>query len=885
MSMLGRYQLMDRLGEGSMGVIYRAKDLVLEREVALKTLSTSGVKDDELLERFYREARACASLRHPNIVTVYDFGREEGVAYIAMELLEGSDLKKIISGTVAMQLGEKLRIIAAACDGLAHAHGMGIVHRDIKPSNIFLGTDGQPRILDFGVAHVPLSSLTVVGRVLGTPYYMSPEQMLGQACDGRSDIFSMAIVGVEFIAGQLPFRGSPTERLKRDLPDLVLRDRPDIPGEVHAVLQRALVREPADRYASAAEFASALRDIAGRLPSLTMAFEDTHTGLRPAGGTETILSAVLINLHEFEDAADRGDIGVARRAFAEMKRAGAQNSCYVVALEKSAKRLAELESAQVPQLRPLQEKSIANETTYSSHRGSPGFEIQRTEKPLGNQSHDEGLRHSEPHHSIDATELFANPATPVPVSSAKAESIIAPPLPLRPVTPPTLPIRAQATRSLARYEAGTSGRSRRSARASAHSSRAYWAVPVGVLAVAVCVAAFLVMREKDHELVSLPAVTVSSAPNATTRPVESPPPQPSSKPAILPHPARVARPEYTPRAVEAKPGIRVAPVLPMPPLPESIQPQQPITANPQALAEATTAKQIPSPAVAVPPPPTGELALQCLPAECNIAINQKVVGETKNGSLDMHGLDPGDVIVSFAKPGYVEQQLPITVIANKEQSKAVHLKPNLDTQRKAGQQLLHRMLTRLGQVDSPPKLSLSGSANLFTDGHRTDWTIAGDVNFKAQTLSLEIQAGGLEWRTSLKDGATKAKGSGKLKGSVIETEMDWLINAFDAGQPATLAARFKAASAAQIVCDLSTDEQGDRVLQLQAGTDTYALLIAPDGTPLRLHHAGIEVAYADFADVHGYLYPKTYGLRRLAANAPPLVVMRFNTVTAVPTLF
>ena len=878
MSMLGRYQLMDRLGEGSMGVIYRAKDLVLEREVALKTLSISGVKDDELLERFYREARACASLRHPNIVTVYDFGREEGVAYIAMELLEGSDLKKIISGTVAMPLGEKLRIIAAVCDGLAHAHGIGIVHRDIKPSNIFLGMDGQPRILDFGVAHVPLSSLTVAGRVLGTPYYMSPEQMLGQACDGRSDIFSMAIVAFEFIAGQLPFRGSPSERLKRDLPDFVLSDRPDIPGEVRAVLQRALAREPADRYASAAEFASALRDIAGKLPSLTMAFEDPHTGLRPAAGTETILSAMLINLREFEDAADCGDIVVARRAFAEMKRAGAQNSCYVVALEQSAKRLAELESAEVARVRPSREKTIGNETRDGSDRGSSGFDIQRTEKPLGDQ--DEGLRHSEPHHSIDATELFANPKAAF-VSSAKAESVLPSALPPRPVTPPPLPIRAQATHSLVTHESIIPGRSRGRARASAHSARAYWAVPVGVLALAVCVSAFFVMREKDHELVSLPAVTVSSEPNATARPVASPPPQPSPKPAIVPQPARVARPEYRPRAEEATPGVPVAPVLPMPPR----SAQQPVTANPQALAEATTAKQVPSLAVAVPPPPTGELALQCLPAECNIAINEKVVGETKNGSLDMHGLNPGDVVVSFAKPGYVEQQLGITVIANEEQSKAVRLRPNLDTQRKAGQELLHRMLTRLGQVDSPPKLSLSGSANLFTDGHRTDWTIAGDVNFKAQTLSLEIQAEGLEWRTSLKDGATKAKGSGKLKGSAIETEMNWLINAFDAGQPAALAARFKAANAAQIVCDLSTDEQGDRVLQLQAGTDTYALLIAPNGTPLRLHHAGVEVAYADFADVHGYLYPKTFGLRRLTANAPPLAVMRFNTVTAVPTLF
>ena len=181
MTRVGKYELAEKLGEGSMGVIYRAKDTVLERDVALKTLTTAGVHDGELLERFYREARACARLRHPNIVTVYDFGEDGSLAYIAMELLEGEDLRAVIAERRALTLEQKLVLMAAVCEGLHHAHGKAIVHRDIKPSNIFVTSDGQPRILDFGVARMPASSLTTSGRVLGTPHYMAPEQLTGKA--------------------------------------------------------------------------------------------------------------------------------------------------------------------------------------------------------------------------------------------------------------------------------------------------------------------------------------------------------------------------------------------------------------------------------------------------------------------------------------------------------------------------------------------------------------------------------------------------------------------------------------------------------------------------------------------------------------------------------
>ncbi len=783
MKTLGRYELLDRLGEGSMGVIYRAKDMVLDRQVALKTLSTAGVKDAELLERFYREARACARLRHPNIVTVYDFGREKDAAYIAMELLEGSDLKKIITRGATMPLEEKLRIMAAVCDGLAHAHSMDIVHRDVKPSNIFVTADGQPRILDFGVAHMPLSSLTIAGRVLGTPYYMSPEQMLGQACDGRSDIFSTAIVAFELIAGERPFRGAPMERITGTKPDSVLTYRPDIPMEVDDVLRRALAREPGDRYASAGEFAARLRETAGRLPRIAVAWESTQPDVgRPVAGTETIMSAVLINLREFEDAADRGDLGVARQALVEMRRAGAQNSRYAVALEQSAKRLAEIERVEASLCSGPIDNRPAGWQPAPPHRPTLLQNVQNVSAETSL-----GAAGTSARATMDATVLFDD-------------------LPVGPPAPPTQP---PVTHSIVGAEPVTSGRSR--SRAPRRRSRAQWVVWGGVLAVVACVAAFVFTKGTDHELESLPAaVAVPSVSEPPAPAAVDAPTKPHTEAAAISHMDRASRRTLQRNPVEVKAKPVVEPVLDLPP--QNLVPARPTVApiEPAIIA-----------ADATPPAP-----------------------------------------------------LPVR-----------RVRPDLETQRKAGQELLQRMLARLGQVDSPPALSLSGSAILFAGGQRSDWNIAGNVNVKSQTLSLEIQGGGLKWRTSLQDGTSKAEGSGKLKGSGIAIDMEWLANAFYADQPAVLAARFKAASATQIVCDLSTDEQGDRVLQVQAGTDRYAVLIAPDGTPLRLHHAGVEMAYAGFADVHGYLYPRIFALRSLAANAPPATVVRFDAVTAVPTLF
>src|SRR5947208_15725660 len=201
MEKLGRYEILETLGTGSMGVVYRARDTLLYREIALKTIGTGPTVDPEIRERFYREARACAALQHPNIVTVFDLGEAENMAYIVMELLQGEDLKHIIDEKRAIPLDTRMELMVQVCEALAHAHQSRVIHRDIKPSNIFIEKGNRAKVLDFGIARLPRSKLTIVGRVLGTPNYMAPEQILGQGCDARSDLFALAVVFFEFVTG------------------------------------------------------------------------------------------------------------------------------------------------------------------------------------------------------------------------------------------------------------------------------------------------------------------------------------------------------------------------------------------------------------------------------------------------------------------------------------------------------------------------------------------------------------------------------------------------------------------------------------------------------------------------------------------------------------
>ena len=196
---IGKYEVLERIGRGGMGMIFKARDPVLDRLVALKVISRDIDITDELRARFFREAQACARLSHPNIVTVYDMGEDDSRLFIVMELLDGEELRRLISERRPSALEDKLAIMVQVCEGLHYAHEKGIVHRDIKPGNIMVSPTGQAKILDFGIAHIANTGadLTRTGLIMGTLRYISPEQVRGRA-DRRSDMFSLAAVSTSF---------------------------------------------------------------------------------------------------------------------------------------------------------------------------------------------------------------------------------------------------------------------------------------------------------------------------------------------------------------------------------------------------------------------------------------------------------------------------------------------------------------------------------------------------------------------------------------------------------------------------------------------------------------------------------------------------------------
>ncbi|HEX9182027.1 MAG TPA: serine/threonine-protein kinase [Burkholderiales bacterium] len=269
---LGRYRILGELGRGAMGTVYRAVDPLIEREVALKTL-LPDLPDDvigEVRVRFLREARSAGRLSHPNIVTIYDVGEEGGVAYIAMELLEGRSLQQILKEPQRIPFHSAAEVIAQVADALHHAHRASVVHRDVKPGNVMVSSAGRAKLTDFGVAYLPASDVTQTGSALGSPRYMSPEQVLGQTIDARTDIFSLGIVLYELLARRTPFvwPGDTTvyalmQRIAGEPHPPLRQIDPEIPLGFERIIDRALAKRPQDRYQSAAEFASDLRNYRG----------------------------------------------------------------------------------------------------------------------------------------------------------------------------------------------------------------------------------------------------------------------------------------------------------------------------------------------------------------------------------------------------------------------------------------------------------------------------------------------------------------------------------------------------------------------------------------------------------------------------------------------
>jgi predicted Ser/Thr protein kinase len=266
----GRYTVTAELGRGAMGMVYRAEDPMIEREVAVKTLLPNLPSDqlEEVRGRFLREAKSAGRLNHPNIVTIYDVGEQDGVAYIAMEFLEGKSLQEILREGPRLAYDKMADLVAQVADALDHAHGFGIVHRDVKPANVMVQPNGRAKLADFGVARIQSSSMTQTGQALGSPKYMSPEQVLGQPADGRADVFSLGVVLYEMLAGRTPFeRPGDTNvfalmhRIAGEPHAPVTSVDATIPRAFEEVLSKALAKNPDERFQRASQMAEALRRI------------------------------------------------------------------------------------------------------------------------------------------------------------------------------------------------------------------------------------------------------------------------------------------------------------------------------------------------------------------------------------------------------------------------------------------------------------------------------------------------------------------------------------------------------------------------------------------------------------------------------------------------
>ncbi|MCL4523212.1 MAG: serine/threonine-protein kinase, partial [Acidobacteria bacterium] len=271
---LGRYEVIKELGKGAMGTVFLGKDPKINRQVAIKTLRFDDEDLDPedkkaLRERFFREAESAGRLTHPNIVNIFDAGEDQDINFIAMELLDGYDLKEWCGAGKMRPLKDVLDTVAKVADGLDYAHTQGIVHRDIKPANIMMLKNGVVKITDFGIARITDQSKTATGTVMGTPSYMSPEQLAGKKVDGRSDLFSLGVALYEFVTGEKPFTGESVATLVYQISSAQHASpksiKGDIPDAVEAIIDKALQKDPAQRYQRASQMAADLRAALAKL--------------------------------------------------------------------------------------------------------------------------------------------------------------------------------------------------------------------------------------------------------------------------------------------------------------------------------------------------------------------------------------------------------------------------------------------------------------------------------------------------------------------------------------------------------------------------------------------------------------------------------------------
>jgi serine/threonine protein kinase len=270
---IGRYQIQALLGSGAMGEVYRAHDPAIDRPVAIKLLRPElivGGGSDHLLERFRREARAAGRRFHPNIVAIWDFGDDNGMPFLVMELVDGRNLDQIVKQSGPLEPGYSVAVMTQVLSALGFAHENGIVHRDVKPSNIIVLPTGQVKVADFGIARIDASDFTIVGDLLGTPAYMAPEQLAGAPVDHRTDLFAAAVILFEIMTGVKPFRGkSITEiisHMEKRGPEDIRALNAAVPDALKRVVTKSLAFDPAQRFPDAATFSRALSEAVADLP-------------------------------------------------------------------------------------------------------------------------------------------------------------------------------------------------------------------------------------------------------------------------------------------------------------------------------------------------------------------------------------------------------------------------------------------------------------------------------------------------------------------------------------------------------------------------------------------------------------------------------------------
>jgi serine/threonine protein kinase len=363
----GRYKVRTLLGAGGMGAVFLADDLTLEREVAIKVLPPDMSRDERVVARFHREAKTAAKLDHPNIIPIHRVESESGLHYFVMKYVTGRSLESMLDAGQPLPIPFAVRILSEAAAALGHAHARGVVHRDVKPANIMLGADDQVVLTDFGISKVGdlTAQLTQTGMIIGTPHYMAPEQATGRDVDGRADQYSLAVLGHQLFTGKLLFSGDSAHtiiyRHVSEQPPRVAQMRPEVPPAVDAALDRALRKEPDERFVSMEEFARALRGEAVADPTT------------PRPSTRS-LNAATVRMRQLPARARKSRRPVVIAAVAVVLVIGAVGARTVLVRSKAAAPVAtprDVASAPPPAAPPLPVASVDSSVATSATSAKP----------------------------------------------------------------------------------------------------------------------------------------------------------------------------------------------------------------------------------------------------------------------------------------------------------------------------------------------------------------------------------------------------------------------------------------------------------------------------------------------------------------------------------